>query len=271
MQVFRPKKPSWLLASLLVGAASLLLFAVLSAWRPWAPGRTGGLAFGILASVLFLLEVLYPLRRKLLAFPFGTAQRWVQFHIYGGILAFLFVLVHEGFRWPSGTLGWLLLVLSGWAAVSGLAGVWLQKWVPAMLSSGLQVEALYERIPELVRTLQREAAALVEGSSEMLQRFYREDVVPTLAGVEVSWDYLVDVRSGRDRRLAPFARMTPFLAEEERPRLEDLKVVFSEKLELDAQYSLQRILRAWVVVHVPFSVLLFGLMLFHVWTNLYYL
>ena len=61
------------------------------------------------------------------------------------LLAFLFVVIHQGFRWPSGTMGWLLLVLSFWAAVSGLAGVWLQKWVPAMMASGLSVEALLEK------------------------------------------------------------------------------------------------------------------------------
>ena len=152
--------------------------------------------------------------------------------------------------------------------VSGLAGVWLQKWVPAMMASGLSVEALLERIPELIEKLRGEAAALIQGSSEMLDRFYREDVEPALAGVDASWDYLVDVRGGRERRLEPFIRLTPFLAEAERPKLEDLKVIFSEKLELDAQYSLQRILRGWVVFHVPPSVLLFGLMLFHVWTGL---
>ena len=68
-----------------------------------------------------------------------------------------------------------------------------------------------------------------------------------------------------------FARLSPFLTEEERPRLEDLKMLLTEKLELDAQYSLQRLLRIWVVVHVPPSVLLFGIMLFHIWTSLSYL
>ncbi len=271
MRLFRPKQPRSLFASLVIGAASLLLFFLLSVSRPWRPGRGPGLIFGIVAALLFLAAVLYPLRRRLLGFPFGSAQRWAQFHIYGGVLAFLFVLIHQGFHWPSGTMGWLLLALSFWAAVSGLVGVWLQKWVPAMMASGLQVEALFERIPELIEKLQVEAAGLVEGSSEMLVRFYHEDVKPALAGIDSSWDYLADVRGGRERRLAPFVRMAPFLAEEERPRLEDLKAIFAEKLELDAHYSLQRILRVWAVIHVPPSVILFGLTLFHIGTSLYYL
>ena len=270
MGVFWPKKPGWFLVSFAIGLAGVVAAAVFAALRPWEPGRGAGLAYGASAATLFLLDALYPLRRKLLGFPFGSAQRWTQAHIYGGVLAFLFVVIHQGFRWPSGTMGWLLLVLSFWAAVSGLAGVWLQKWVPAMMASGLRVEALLERIPELIEKLRDEAAALVKGSSEMLEHFYRDDVEPAMAGVEASWDYLVDVRSGQERRLAPFVRLTPFLAEEERPRLEELKVIFTEKLELDAQYSLQRILRGWVVLHVPPSVLLFGLMLFHIGSNLSY-
>jgi len=268
MRVLRPKKPAWFAATVAIIVSSIVAASALAIWQPWEPGRGAGVVFGAAAAVLFLLDALYPLRRKLLSFPFGTAQRWTQSHIYGGVLAFVFVLIHEGLRWPSGTMGWLLLILSFWAAVSGLAGVWLQKWVPAMMASGLSVEALLERIPELIEKLRGEAAALIQGSSEMLDRFYREDVEPALAGVEASWDYLVDVRSGQERRLEPFVRLTPFLAEAERPRLEDLKVIFKEKLELDAQYSLQRILRGWVVFHVPPSVLLFGLMLFHVWTGL---
>ena len=269
MQILRPKKPAWLIGYVALAGVSLVLYSVLASRRPWRPGYGASLVFGAAAALVVLLQALYPLRRRLLSFPFGTAQRWIQFHIYGGIVAFLFILVHEGFRRPTGPMGWALLVLSAWAAASGLFGVWLQKWIP-QASAGLQVEALFERIPELVEQLQREAARLVEGSSEMLERFYREDVSPALAGVQTSWDYVLDVRSGRDRRLAGFERMTSFLAESERPRLDDLKTLFTEKLELDAQFSLQRALRAWALFHVPPSALLLGLMLFHVGSNLLY-
>src|SRR5215467_9580478 len=115
MRVLRPKKPAWAYGSVAVGALGLGAFLVLVERRPWDPARAGGLIFGIAASVIYFIELLYPLRRRLLGFPFGNAQRWIQFHIYGGCLAFWFVLIHEGLRWPSGSLGWLLLVLSFWA------------------------------------------------------------------------------------------------------------------------------------------------------------
>ncbi|HEY2798254.1 MAG TPA: hypothetical protein VGK26_10230 [Thermoanaerobaculia bacterium] len=270
MQVLRPKRPRWLIAFAVAAAVCLAAYLALSAWRPWVPGAGAGLVFGILASLIFLIDLLYPLRRRLLGWPFGTAQRWLQFHIYGGLLAALCVGIHAGFRWPSGTMGWFLEILTVWVTLSGLAGVWLQKWIPALTAGGLQVEALLERIPKHLADLQKESEALVAGSSEMLERFYGENVRPAMAGIAPSLGYLIDVRSERDRRLGPFNRLAPFLGAEERPRLDDLKSLLTEKLELDAQYSLQRILRLWTWVHVPPSALLFGLMLFHIFAGLYY-
>src|SRR5262249_10128482 len=154
MKPLAPKKPIWFTVSVGVGVLSLAVAIWLRSRRAWDPGSIrSGLGFGIAAAALILSQVLYPLRRRLLAFPFGTAQRWVQFHIYGGVLAFFFVLIHQGFRWPSGTMGWILLVLIFWATFSGLVGVWLEKWIPAMIASGLQVEAIFERIPELIAKL----------------------------------------------------------------------------------------------------------------------
>ena len=65
MSVLKPKKPVWLYASLGVGVLSVLVFLLLSRREPWNAGRAGGLVFGIAASVLFLIDLLYPLRRRL--------------------------------------------------------------------------------------------------------------------------------------------------------------------------------------------------------------
>lgn len=270
MKVARPKRPAWLFVSIAVAAASIFFFVWSGGRRVWSPGAAAGMVFGIAAALLVFVQALYPFRRRFAAYPFGTAQRWLQFHIYGGVLGFVFVLVHEGFRAPAGFLGWALLVLSIWSTVTGLVGVWLQKWIPAMIASGLNALAVFDRIPELVETLRIESSSLTAGSSEMFERFYSEEVEPALAGVNTSWDYLLDVQGGRERRLAPFNRMAPFLAEAERERLAGLRAIFTEKLELDAQYSLLRILRLWSAFHVPPAVLFVALILYHAAVNVYY-
>jgi hypothetical protein len=260
----QPKRRDWFVASGAVAAAAWLGYVVASWWWPWAPGQWGGLTFGTLASVLFLVDALYPLRRRLLARPLGTAQHWVQLHIYGGLLACLFVFLHIGFRQPGGQFGWWLLGLTVWSTASGLVGVWLQKWIPILISRNLSVEALYERIPELVARLQEEADRVAEGSSEILARAYSAEIRPQLATVTPSWSFLADIRGGRERRLAPFQHVQQFLDQGERQRFEDLQAILTEKTELDAHYSLQRVLRVWLVIHVPPAMLLLALAAVHI-------
>ena len=267
---WEPKQPRWAILTGIVVAASLVVYAAAAFVRPPDPGRGACLWFGIVAAVLFVVESLYPVRRKLLAKPLPNAQQWVQLHIWGGLLALLWVLLHDAFRKPGGTMGWLLLLLTIWVTASGLLGVFMQKYYPVMLSRNLTVEALFERIPDLIGRLPAEADKLTEGASDVLRGFYQQEVRPALAGVSPSWSYLTDVRGGRDRRLLSFTRISDFLAEEEKPRLEDLKTIFIEKLELDAQYSVQRALRMWTLLHVPPAALLLGLVIIHVAVVLLY-
>jgi hypothetical protein len=266
----RPKKPEWFRASAIVCAVSLASYGGLAWWFGWAPGRFGGLVAGTLAAAIYAVDGAYPLRRRLLGWPFGTAQRWLQFHIYGGFVACIFVFVHMGFRWPGGQFGWWLFALTVWTTVSGLVGVWLQKWIPMLIVSNLSVEALYDRIPELIDRLQAEADRVVAGSSEMLERAYQADIRPQLAGVNPSWAHLFDIRSRREQRMQPLQHVAQFLDEGERERLADLKAIFTEKTELDVQYSLQRMLRQWAMLHVPPSMLLLALLIVHILSVVYF-
>jgi hypothetical protein len=263
-QGFRPKRPRWFIVTGLTAAGSIVLNLGVTWWRGWSAGDAWGLTFGSLAAALMLLGALYAFRRRLTIPPLRTAQDWLQFHIYGTTLAGLFVLIHMGFRWPTGQFGWWLLGLTLWTTVTGLLGVGLQKWVPALLAAHLTVEAIYERIPELVDQLQSEAAATMQGASDVLQRFYDAQVQPALAGLSPSWSYVLDAHRGRDERLAPFEHLQSFVGDEDKQRLADLRAIVSEKLELEAHYSLQRVLRLWPYLHVPPAMVLLAAVVAHV-------
>lgn len=262
-QVLRPKEPANARAAAAASALLVAVFVVGASLRPWSPKRGLGLFFGCLAAALFLFETAYPYRRPR-ARPLGTAKRWAQAHVYLGALALLAVLAHAGFRPPHGGLGWALLVLSAWTAASGALGVWLQKWIPAALAEGLRVEALYERIPELMASLVAEADALMAAGDDVSERFYRTEVRPALARPDPSWVFLLDVRAHRDRALEPFRRLAAFVAADQRDRIDDLMNIYTEKLELDAHLRLQGVLRRWLLLHVPPAGLLMGLLAVHV-------
>lgn len=268
-QVLRPKEPGNARATAAAAAVMIVVFVAGAARWPWSPKRGLGLAFGFLATALFVFEMAYPFRRPK-ARPLGTAKAWAQAHVYLGTLALLAVLIHAGFRWPRGTLGWALLLLSLWTTASGLVGVWLQKWIPAALAEGLHVEALYERIPELIERLVAEADALMATAGEVGERFYRTEVRPLLSRPRPSWGFLLDVRASRDRALEPFRRVAEFLDPAQKAILDDLMNIYTEKIELDAHYSLQGILRRWLVLHVPTAGLLMGLLAVHIFTWAWY-
>ena len=57
---------------------------------------------------------------------------------------------------------------------------------------------------------------------------------------------------------------------EEKAKVDDLMSLYTEKIELDAQWSVQRVLRLWLWLHVPPAALLMGLLVIHVFTWLWY-
>lgn len=260
----QPKRPRWFAGTAIVGVVSLVIAGAAGWWRGWSPGDAWGLTFGTAAALLLLMAALYPLRRRWGARPFKTAQDWLQAHVYGSTLAALFVLVHMGFRWPGGRFGFWLLALTLWTTISGLLGVALQKWIPALLARELTVEAIYDRVPELVDRLRGEATRTMEGASDVLQRFYDAQVQPALAGLSPSWSYVFEMHSGRARRLAAFEHIQSFVGEADRDRLADLKTLVAEKMELEAHYTLQRLLRIWPLIHVPPAMLLAAAVVAHV-------
>jgi hypothetical protein len=268
-QALRPKHPVNLVVTTCVSVTFVFVFLVAAYLRPWSPKRGLGLVFGFLAAFLFVYEMLYPARRPK-ARPFLTAKNWIQAHIYLGAVAMLAVIIHAGFSWPHGAFGWCLLLLSAWTTATGLMGVVLQKWIPAALAEGLRVEALYERIPELVAKLLSEADALMTDASDVLDRFYRTEVRTGLENVKPSLGFLMDVRGGRDRALEPFRRMEQFVDPAEKEKLADLTNLYTEKMELDAHRSLQGVLRGWLVLHAPPAGLLMALILVHVFGWLWY-
>lgn len=268
----QPKQPRLFAATAGAAAVMLVVYLVASAFGwPWNPKRGLGLCFGFVAAALFVFEMAYPFRRPR-ARPFGSSLRWLQAHLYLGAIALVAVLIHVGFALPHGLLGWALLLLSIWTVVSGLIGVLLQKWIPTALAEGLSVTALFERIPELMDGLVREADTLMEGSSDRLENFYQTQVRERLLAPETSLAFLFNVRAGREEALQPLRRMADVAEPEEREKVQDLITLYTEKLELDAQYSLQRLLRSWLelTLHVPAAGLLIGLLAVHVLTWVLY-
>jgi hypothetical protein len=227
-------------------------------------GDAWGLTFGSIAMALMIAGALYPFRRRLFVRPLRTARHWLQFHIYGSSAAALLVLAHTGFGLPHGWFGWLLFGLTLWVTASGLCGVALQKTLPSLLSRRLRVEAIYERIPALREELRARARQEVAGTSDVVRRFHAADVDPILASASSSWSWLIGGGEPMTRASA-FEQIESLVTDaSERARIAELKQIVATKIELDAHYGVQRMLRAWPLLHVPPAIVLLAAVIAHV-------
>lgn len=258
----------WLRAFGLALALCVSLFAVNVVVSEVRSDNAWGLGYGIGAAVLMVLAMLLGLRRRTMRassrLRLGRSRTWLLVHVYGGLTAFLLVLMHAEFRLPVGVVsGWLYWLSLGVVA-SGLFGLALQKWIPKVLSSGLSSEVLYERIPELVVTLRERAERLAATAPPAVRSLYAEKIAPELDRPRRRAIFLVDAGGGVKTRLNEFAHLGRFLDAGERAGLDELAAIYRTKLELDAHHTLQGLLRTWHWLHVPASVALMGFLVLHI-------
>jgi hypothetical protein len=204
-----------------------------------------------------------------MARPLRTAQQWLQLHVYGGSIACLFVFIHMGFAWPTGALGWWLFVASLWTTATGILGVALQKRVPVVVSRNLSVEAIYERIPDLLARLPPQADEVMRDASEELRRVYVDAVRPSLTRTPPPLSMLLDQRGYREKCLEPLDRLREFVGEPDRERVDSLKGIVSEHVELEAHRGFQQVMRGWLLLHVPPAMALMALIVVHLFAVWY--
>lgn len=264
------RSPRWAEAFLLGCIVFGLMYLANAVFSEVQPGNWWGLTYGWVAAVLMYGAGVYGVRRRMLHRNLGASKAWVDFHVYGGTLAAVLFLFHTGFRLPDGLFNWMLWIVAVWVTVSGFLGVALQKWIPTILASGLSVEAVYERIPELVMQLRERAEKLVVKCSAPIRDFYEANVAVELAEPQPKFSYYLDVTGGIQARLRSFDFLRRVLSADERTMLDQLQLIYKTKLELDAHYSLQKALRWWLYTHVPLSMVLMLMILLHIWAVWYY-
>jgi hypothetical protein len=258
----------------LLAALAVAIFTVQAVFFEVDPANRWGLGWGIAAALALGGVALYAVRRRAVRLVsrrrWGIARAWLAVHLYGGGLFALLMLMHSGFGVPTGTLTWWLWALSLWTVASGVAGRGLQLWLPRVLGSGLEVEAHYERIPELVAEVRAKAERLAAGGDEPIRALYARRMAPSLAAPERRLLFFVDITGGERARFKEFDHLRRFLGAAERDRLDELVRLYETKLQLDAHYTLQQALRMWPWVHVPASVAVLALFALHLVTVLYY-
>ena len=291
----------WITVTVLLAVAACAAYVPYHLHGPLTGPRGStwqGLAYGGVATVLILFAGLIGARRKFRSTRgLGRAETWLKGHIWLGLLAYLLVFLHAGFR-LGGALTVVLLGLFTVVVVTGIYGLVVQKLVPRIMNTQLPHETLNDQVPVYTGRLLEEATRLIidvcgplrpdaaiatlavrgekpaaparrarvqepaEGSAP-LRDFFNEEVEP----------YLV---SGRGRLGAPTSRRTVFShvkalsgpgTHEALALVEDL---CEERRRVHEQVRLHGWLHGWLIVHLPMAMVLIVLTIVHAVASLYY-
>jgi hypothetical protein len=262
-------------------------------------GTPLGLLFGAVSAAIFVFAALLGLRRKRPTLKVGRLQTWLKGHIWLTILTMPLIALHAGFSTGS-PMTQALLAVYAIVMVSGFYGLALQHFLPRLMKERVPLETVYEQIP-FIRNQFSEAAqemrkhfetapvpaaasatapagvsgtvadeaveastavvvedAAPDRSAEALREFMDRAALPYLASRRGDRMLLGSQRVSDDQ----FRLLKISVGPEWQGRVEQLQSWCDERRQLDLQTKLQHWLHGWLLVHVPFSILL---LLFTAW------
>ena len=263
MRIFKLSYP-WLVLIVFALAAALALHghrirlelgqpAVLTGW--------------LLVAVMVFLS-LFNVRKKFSMLPLGNAKTWLKLHVSGGILALFFFWIHTGSLWPLGRYEQILALLFYLITVNGIVGYILQKIYPGHLTqTGLEV--IYERIPAEIAEIRERAEALVLECTqvtgvETLARYYLETLDWFFRRPRFFATHMVGRQRARHWLRQRFAVVRRYLNDAENSYMMKLQVLAETKNKIDVHYTLQTILKYWLLVHVPLTAAVLVFVIWHI-------
>lgn len=235
----------------------------------WKPGGHVGHALGVTGSAMMVLMLAYSVRKRVgVLRRVGPLARWLDVHIFLGIVGPLLVVLHSSFKVQG------LVALSFWSmiavATSGVFGRYLYLQIPRTRAGDEMNLAALERVDaQLTERLRRQFRLDEEtiGHLEVLGsgRPAGGSLVGTL--LRVMTDDL-----WRPARLRAFARACPGVPVSVRREFER---VVREKADARRRIllwsRLHDLFHYWHVVHKPFAVVMYVFMIVHVavavWTG----
>lgn len=231
------------------------------------PAGSRGLAFGITGTVMMLALLLYSMRKRVRPLAgAGSLRKWLNIHIYFGILGPVFITLHTSFKVQG------LVAFSFWAmvavALSGVFGRYLYQQIPRnVVGRALTLQEIRDSEQRIDRALVDEYG-LDDGDIAALERLAGNDGRSQSAASALLFSVLNDLRVRRslDRFLQVLGS--------DAPRRENLRRLVLDKLGLHRRLlildQVNLAFHYWHVIHKPFAVVMYSIMVIHIGVSLFF-
>ncbi len=224
-------------------------------------GSTFALACGYIGTVLMVLSMVYPLRRRVGLFQKIANQFWLEVHIMTGIVGPLYIVLHSAMRLTT----WVSIPFWSMVAVviSGILGRYLYTLIPS-LTSKHDLEILEHR--RAITTLAKDHAQAGVYANEIMNAEGERAEGAWQIGLTtlLFWVMFDDIRRwwtrGTHRRA--IKRLGGGKIARQVVRHMD-RVIFYERRKELAPRS-KALLKAWKRIHIPFSLVLLITMIAHI-------
>ncbi|HXU44039.1 MAG TPA: hypothetical protein VN783_00820 [Thermoanaerobaculia bacterium] len=265
-----PASARWRNATL-VALAATIAYYVRSARREFPHGgsRTG-VALGVLAVAAIAVLLYFGVRKRSYRSRFGRLETWLLSHVYLGLLSFVFVLLHTGFRFHD------RLALSAFAVLilvvaTGIWGALLYQRVPRLLSE-VETNLPPERVSEQLNQFASAMARLASGRSDAFRAVYLRLLGESLPGALAGWRILAGGASKERQR--DWSALLARVGADEQGDLRQLLVLSRQRRVLHRRFVIQKraknLLEVWLYLHVPLSIALVALVAAHLISVFYF-
>lgn len=249
-------------------------------WPP-QPSSGFGVACGLLGGAIVLFEMLILPRKWLRGKRLGSTRAWMRWHIWMGLIGLPIILLHAGFGF-GGPLPATVMILFLLVTASGIWGLILQQWLPEKILHDIPGESIASQIDRLGHYHADEAGRLITSlvrvppeaeSSEPvvvgplaaeLVAFRDQELLPYLQSGSYSRSLLATPSDAQQR----FGRLREAVPPAARPVLDRLQELADLRRRWDEQARLHFWLHNWLLLHLPLSVAMTGLMLLHAYRAL---
>ena len=217
---------------------------------------------------LMLLLGFFNIRKRLSMVPVGRGSLWLAFHVVAGVLAMAMFWLHTGTVWPEGTYERILTALFYLVSLTGIFGYIILRGLPRRLTQ-TGIEVMYERIPTEIGEIREKVEALTlecteKTGSDTVAQHYIGTLNWFFRRPRFGFSHLVGGDAAGHWLRGPGSAARRYLNNDEKEYFDQILELGALKILVDRHYACQDLMKKWLLVHVPLSMAVILVSIWHV-------